>query len=84
MEHRHCGAFCGGAVGKPLLDAPQRGAPGFHVLSDIFYHTTLDIPEYVPEAGLESAVRAYAKIIDETNKLDLSRLRSNLGTTTQF
>jgi hypothetical protein len=66
------------------LGALRGLAPGFHVLSDIFYHTTLDIPEYVPEAGLESVARAYAKIIDETNKLDLSKLRSNLGTTTAF
>ena len=61
---------------------PLKGmAPGFHVLNDNFYHTTLDIPEYVPEAGLESVVRAYAKIIDEVNKVDLAKLRTNLVTT---
>jgi hypothetical protein len=73
------------AIGSGGELSPLRGlAPGFHVLSDIFYHTTLDIPEYVPEAGLESAVRAYAKIIDEVNRMDLARLRSNLGATTLF
>ncbi len=55
---------------------PLRGkAPGFHVLADIFYHTELDIPALVPEAGIESTVRAYAKIIDDVNHVELSRLR---------
>ena len=61
---------------------PLRGkAPGFHVLRDVFYHTELDIPELVPEAGLESMLRAYVKIMDEVNKLDLSKLRVNMGGT---
>jgi hypothetical protein len=34
-------------------------------------HTDADIPEYVPAAGLEAVGRAYAKIIEEANKLDL-------------
>jgi hypothetical protein len=37
-------------------------------------HTDADIPEYVPAAGLEAVGRAYAKIIDEANKLDLKAL----------
>jgi hypothetical protein len=37
-------------------------------------HTDADIPEYVPAAGLEAVGRAYAKIIDEANKLDLKVL----------
>jgi len=57
-------------------------APGFHVLNDEAYHTDLDIPQYVPEAGLESAVRAYAKIIDQVNKMPLESLRKNIGTPT--
>ena len=55
-------------------------APGFHILDDIGYHTDMDIPQYVPEAGLESVVRAYAKIIDEVNKMPLDSLRKNMGT----
>ena len=55
-------------------------APGFHILDDIGYHTDMDIPQYVPEAGLESVVRAYAKIIDEVNKMSLASLRVNMGT----
>jgi hypothetical protein len=37
-------------------------------------HTDADIPEYVPAVGLESVGRAYAKIVDEVNKLDLKAL----------
>jgi hypothetical protein len=37
-------------------------------------HTDADIPEHVPAVGLESVGRAYAKIIDEVNKLDLKAL----------
>ena len=37
-------------------------------------HTDSDIPEYVPAAGLEAVGRAYAKIIDEVNKLDIKAL----------
>jgi hypothetical protein len=37
-------------------------------------HTNADIPEYVPAAGLEAVGRAYAKIIDQANKLDLKAL----------
>jgi hypothetical protein len=37
-------------------------------------HTDADIPEYVPAVGLEAVGRAYAKIIDEVNKLDRKAL----------
>ena len=37
-------------------------------------HTDADIPEFVPAVGLEAVGRAYAKIIDEVNKLDRSAL----------
>jgi hypothetical protein len=33
-------------------------------------HTDHDVPEGVPAAGLEAVARAFAKIIDEVNKLD--------------
>jgi hypothetical protein len=35
----------------------------------------MDIPEWVPEVGLESVARAFARIIDQANKLDRSELR---------
>jgi len=37
-------------------------------------HTDADIPEYVPAVGLEAVGRAYAKIVDEANKLDIKAL----------
>ena len=54
-------------------------APGFHILDDIGYHTDMDIPQYVPVAGLESVIRAYAKIVDGINTMPLSALRKNMG-----
>jgi hypothetical protein len=41
-------------------------------------HTDADIPEYVPAAGLEAVGRAYAKIIDEANKLDRKALTATV------
>ena len=37
-------------------------------------HTDADIPELVPAVGLEAVGRAFAKIIDEANKLDMAAL----------
>ena len=45
-------------------------ALGFH-----YFHTDQDSPEAVPWTGLESAARAYAKIVDEVNKIDLKDLK---------
>jgi hypothetical protein len=36
-----------------------------------FYHTDQDTYETIPPNGLENVTRAYAKIIDDVNKLDL-------------
>jgi Peptidase family M28 len=47
-------------------------APGIEVIeSNAFYHSDEDKPAVVPAAGLESITRAYAKIIDDINTLDL-------------
>jgi len=47
-------------------------APGIEVIeSNAFYHSDEDKPAVVPAPGLESITRAYAKIIDDINKLDL-------------
>jgi hypothetical protein len=47
-------------------------APGIEVIeSNAFYHSDQDRPDIVPAAGLESITRAYAKIIDDINRLDL-------------
>lgn len=51
-------------------------APSMQLIDRILYHTSLDTDEYVPAAGLERAARAYAKIIDDVNKVDLKDLRA--------
>jgi hypothetical protein len=49
----------------------ERDAPSIQVIdSPEIKHTDWDIPERVPDAGLAAVARAYAKIIDEVNKLD--------------
>jgi hypothetical protein len=48
-----------------------RDLPTIQVIrSPVTKHTDQDIPEWVPAVGLEQVARAYAKIIDEVNKLD--------------
>ncbi|PYQ74845.1 MAG: hypothetical protein DMG04_09245 [Acidobacteria bacterium] len=61
----------GGELGVVYTDAPS-----FHIIDHAFYHTDLDTAVIVPEAGLEAAVRAFAKIIDEVNKVDIQNLRA--------
>ena len=47
-------------------------APGIEVIeSNAFYHSDHDTPDIIPAGGLESITRAYAKLIDDINKLDL-------------
>ena len=58
-------------------------APGIEVIeSNAFYHSDLDTPDIVPAAGLESITRAYAKIIDDINKLDLKDIVDAPSTST--
>ena len=40
-----------------------------------FFHTDWETPEQVPWTGLEASTRAFAKIIDEVNKLPADKLR---------
>ena len=61
----------GGELGVVFTDAPS-----FHIIDHTIYHTDLDTAALVPEPGLEAAVRAFAKIIDEVNKLDLNALKA--------
>jgi hypothetical protein len=61
----------GGELGVVFTDAPS-----FHIIDHAFYHTDLDTAAIVPEAGLEAAVRAFAKIIDEVNTVDLNGLKA--------
>ncbi len=41
----------------------------------MYMHTTGDTPDNVAWSGLEAATRAYARIVDEVNKIPLSDLR---------
>jgi hypothetical protein len=49
--------------------------------SNEFYHSDMDV-DTVPAAGLEGIARAYAKIIDDVNRLPLSGLRAAPTTAT--
>lgn len=51
---------------------------------NMYFHTDGETPETVPWTGLEATTRAYAKIIDEVNKLELNDLQRppELPTTT--
>lgn len=58
------------------LGAFFRGVPG--VATSEFYHyfhTDQETPDTVPWTGLEATTRAYARIIDEVNKLALTDLQ---------
>ena len=49
----------------------DRDAPSIQLIeSPLFYHTDRDTPDYVPAPGLEAVARAYAKVIDQVNRLD--------------
>jgi hypothetical protein len=58
------------------LGAFFRGVPGVATSEFYYYfHTDQETPDAVPWTGLEATTRAYAKIIDEVNKLALSDLQ---------
>jgi hypothetical protein len=58
------------------LGAFFRGVPGLATSEFYHYfHTDQETPETVPWTGLEATTRAYAKVIDEVNKLDLRDLQ---------
>ena len=53
----------------------DRDAPSIQLIeSPLFYHTDSDRPDYVPAQGLQAVARAYAKVIDDVNKLERSAL----------
>jgi hypothetical protein len=50
-------------------------APSIQLIqSDIFFHSDAETTDTVPSAGLEASTRAYARIIDEVNKLAMTDL----------
>lgn len=62
-----------GASGE--MGTVARDVPSMQVItSPEVKHTEQDTPEWVPASGLEEIARAYAKIIDEVNRLDRKEL----------
>ena len=51
-------------------------APSMQLIdASLYYHTDAEVADLIPAAGLESVTRAYAKIIDDVNKLSLQQMR---------
>ncbi|HKT79224.1 MAG TPA: hypothetical protein VJP86_03315, partial [Vicinamibacterales bacterium] len=62
-----------GASGE--MGSMARDVPTMQVItSPEIKHTEQDTPEWVPSSGLEQIARAYARIIDEVNKLDRTQI----------
>jgi len=49
----------------------QYGASVQLIEANMYYHSDHETPDMVPAVGLEASTRAYAKIIDEVNRLEL-------------
>ena len=63
-------ARAGGSLG-----AVSPYAPSFHIIDHVIYHTSIDTPELVPAVGLGWSERAFLRIIDDTNKMTMARIR---------
>jgi Peptidase family M28 len=64
------------------MGAVARDAPSIQVItSPEPKHTEQDGPEWVPANGLEQIARAYARIIDEVNKLDRQQIVPSTAST---
>ena len=71
------GDMDGRATGEMM--AIDREAPSVQLIrSPEHKHTDGDVPELVPAAGIEAVARAYAKIIDEANELDIDELTARV------
>ena len=66
-----------GEMGQVARDAPSMQV----ITSPEVKHTEEDTEEWVPAEGLEQVGRAYAKIIDEVNRLSINELRAPSSTT---
>jgi len=60
-----------GDLGQFWRFLPGVASSEFHY----YFHTDQETPDVVPWTGLQATTRAYAKIIDEVNKLPLSALQ---------
>ena len=66
------------------MGAVSRDAPSMQVItSPEVKHTEQDTAEWVPAVGLEQIARAYARIIDEADKLDRQALTASQVTRAQ-
>jgi len=74
--------------GVPIYAEPEPGTPGGEASRlwqfvpavqasnyNMFFHSDAETPATVPPDGLAATTRAYAKIIEEANKLDLKDLK---------
>jgi hypothetical protein len=66
----------GGELGEVFTDAPS-----FHIIDHTVYHTDMDTLDAVPAYGMEQSARAFAKIIDQVNQVELRDLRGGPVTT---
>jgi hypothetical protein len=53
------------------------------IVATHFYHTDHDTLETIPPNGIENVTRAYAKIIDDVNKLELAELGATQAVSTR-
>ncbi len=81
---RHCALLASrGASRAASWVSVFTDAPSFHIIDHTVYHTDMDTLSAVPAYGLEQSARAFAKIIDEVNKVEISALRGGPVTTTR-
>ncbi|OFW04906.1 MAG: hypothetical protein A3I61_17020 [Acidobacteria bacterium RIFCSPLOWO2_02_FULL_68_18] len=59
----------GGELSHVFTDAPS-----VHIIDHTVYHTDMDTLAAVPAYGLEQSSRAFAKIVDQVNTVDLREL----------
>jgi hypothetical protein len=74
--------------GVPIYAEPENGVPGGEASRlytyvpavqasnyNMYFHSDFETPATVPAPGLAATTRAYVKIIEEVNKLDLKDLQ---------
>jgi hypothetical protein len=74
--------------GVPIYAEPEPGTPGGEASRlypyvaavqasnyNMFFHSDAETPAMVPAPGLAASARAYAKVIEEVNKMDLKDLQ---------
>jgi hypothetical protein len=81
--------------GVPIYAEPENGVPGGEASRlypyvpavqasnyNMYFHSDFETPATVPAPGLAATTRAYAKIIEEVNKMDLKELQLPAPATT--